>query len=83
LQEADNATSSDFTVIVTTPAFNVETKPLGLTVAIASSEELQITFLLVASSGVIVATNAVVSPFFSVRLLSLILIPLTVTIQRM
>jgi hypothetical protein len=54
--------SSVVTVIVTTPAAIEVTKPLAFTVAIASSDDAQVIFLLVALFGLIVAVSCCVFP---------------------
>ncbi len=50
------------TVIVAVPAFFAVTRPFAFTVAIVSSEELQLHSFMVASSGVIVAVSWRVCP---------------------
>ena len=69
LQESCAASlSCDTTFIQTSPDFNAITLPSSSTEAISPLEELQVTDLLSASSGVTIAVSCSVSPTFSIRL---------------
>jgi hypothetical protein len=61
--------SAVVTVIVAVPDFTGVTAPLELTVTIAVSPELHVTFLLVAFAGATVAVRVSVSPTIKLRVL--------------
>ena len=69
--------AADLTVIVAVPSALAVTKPVLETVATLVASDSQVTFLLVALDGEIVAVNCCVSPISSVAEVGLTVTPLT------